>query len=127
MEATTKDLLLHEPRLAVIHSPDFTDHDVLAHHLGSASIADMDPEVVVLRFQLGIPHFIEPLLNKHFWITASFSPMGQTVAAYRTMVEEAVTYATHVLLLWDGKTEWLRECLQGDTAIKRPVKLVRLP
>lgn len=126
MGATTKDLLLHEPRLAVLHPREFDDASLLAHYLGSRLITEMDPEVVLLRWVLGAPHFAEKPLTSRHWITSTFSPRDTTVAAYRSLVEEVVSYATHVLLFWDGESEWLHECLQGEKAIKRPVKMVRL-
>jgi len=59
-------------------------------------------------------------------VYSSFIPGGDEVDDFRAMARDIVTYATHVILFWDGKTQWLRDPLEGDDGIKRPTKVIRV-
>jgi len=86
----------------------------------------LDPEVVLPIRTIGHRHCITPFLRESHWVYSSFIPGGDEVDDFRAMARDIVTYATHVILFWDGKTQWLRDPLEGDDGIKRPTKVIRV-
>lgn len=102
MTSSTPDLLLHEPRLAILHPPHFTNGELVQSILEQPTWIQRDPEIVLFRPQLLQPHFLDQWLAKYYWFNTSFSPVDQEKESWFTGLDEVLSYATHLMVFWDG-------------------------
>lgn len=122
MTTAYPDLLLPDPRVAVLLPDAFTDIGVVIEVL--QSWATTDPEIVVLRDGVTAPHCLDEFLREQLWLTTSFVLPPTTDATWVSKMDEVLTYATHLLVVWDHQPSALITYLKSDTRPKRPMKLV---
>ncbi len=124
MTSSTPDLLLHDPRLAILHPPHFTNGELVQSILEQPTWIQRDPEIVLFRPQLLQTHFLDQWLAEYYWFNTSFSPVDQEQASWHAGLDEVLIYATHLLVIWDGTNSVVNQYLRRKDRPNRPTKVV---
>lgn len=119
-------LLLHEPRVAVLHPEGFVDDAGLAtQYLTQPHWLDQDPEWVLIHTKLMEHHFLEEALRHERYPLLSAEHINWSAEnPWLDVYMRAAEYATHVVALNDGRFPPMRDFLYSKERPKRPLKVL---
>jgi hypothetical protein len=124
--AVGNELVLHSPRIAILHPEGYTDEaGLVTMFLDQPHWWEKNAEWVLLHTKLMDDHFLDDLFRNEYYPHITYQQIDWEVPSpWLEVYLRAAHYATHVIVLDNGRFPPIQHYLYHSPRPKRPTKIM---